>query len=93
MGHTIKSYVQCSVLVLENDTVLRLRNGFNHFSDVFSQFTKHIAPAFNHERPERSVQMRSVSNFRQQRVRNKFFEPKFKKPTLTKFGLKQKLKF
>lgn len=36
----------------------RVREGFNHFSDLFSEFTKHISPAFNHERPERSVQMR-----------------------------------
>ena len=36
----------------------KFKNGFNHFGDLFSEFTKHIAPAFNHERPERSVQMR-----------------------------------
>ena len=27
-------------------------------SDLFSTFTRHISPAFNHERPDRSVQMR-----------------------------------
>ena len=27
-------------------------------SDLFSSFTRHISPAFNHERPDRSVQMR-----------------------------------
>lgn len=36
----------------------RIKTGFNHFSDLFSEFTKHISPAFNHERPDRSVQMR-----------------------------------
>ena len=29
-----------------------------YFSDLFSEFTKHISPAFNHDRPDRSVQMR-----------------------------------
>jgi len=67
------SIMQWSFVILVSQTVIEVkiykllnyywiwsRNGFNHFSDVFSQFTKHIAPAFNHERPERSVQMRSV---------------------------------
>ena len=27
-------------------------------SDVFSHFTRHIAPSYHHERPERSLQMR-----------------------------------
>ena len=30
----------------------------SYLSDIFSEFTKHITPAFNHERPDRSVQMR-----------------------------------
>ena len=34
------------------------RNSSNYLSDLFSEFTKHITPAFNHERPDRSVQMR-----------------------------------
>ena len=34
------------------------RGSSSGFSDLFSEFTKHISPAFNHERPERSVQMR-----------------------------------
>lgn len=28
------------------------------FGDVFSAFARHISPAYNHERPDRSVQMR-----------------------------------
>ena len=35
-----------------------VRSGFNHFSDLFSEFTRHIAPSYHHERPERSIQMR-----------------------------------
>ena len=35
-----------------------VRSGFNHFSDIFSEFTRHIAPTYHHERPERSIQMR-----------------------------------
>ena len=35
-----------------------IRSGFNHFSDIFSEFTRHIAPTYHHERPERSIQMR-----------------------------------
>ena len=34
------------------------RTSSSGFSDLFSEFTRHISPAFNHERPERSVQMR-----------------------------------
>ena len=33
------------------------RSNINVFK-CFSEFTRHISPAFNHERPERSVQMR-----------------------------------
>ncbi len=33
--------------------------GLGHsLNDLFSHFTKHIAPTYHHERPERSVQMR-----------------------------------
>ena len=34
------------------------RNGFGYMTDLFSTFTRHISPAFNHERPDRTVQMR-----------------------------------
>ena len=33
-------------------------NLFDNSTLIFSEFTRHISPAFNHERPERSVQMR-----------------------------------
>ena len=33
-------------------------NPFDNSTLIFSEFTRHISPAFNHERPERSVQMR-----------------------------------
>ena len=33
-------------------------NLFDNWKLLFSEFTRHISPAFNHERPERSVQMR-----------------------------------
>lgn len=35
-----------------------IRSGFNHFNDIFSHFARYIAPAYHHERPERSIQMR-----------------------------------
>eukprot|EP00095_Tigriopus_kingsejongensis_P007871 snap_masked-scaffold127_size327531-processed-gene-1.2 protein:Tk07871 transcript:snap_masked-scaffold127_size327531-processed-gene-1.2-mRNA-1 annotation:"hypothetical protein DAPPUDRAFT_312162" len=35
-----------------------IKSGFNHLNDIFSEFTKHIAPSYHHERPERSIQMR-----------------------------------
>lgn len=35
-----------------------IKSGFNHFGDLFSEFTKHIAPTYHHERPERSILMR-----------------------------------
>lgn len=34
------------------------RSSTSSLEDLFSKFTKHISPAFNHERPDRSVQMR-----------------------------------
>ncbi|KAL3279140.1 hypothetical protein HHI36_016654 [Cryptolaemus montrouzieri] len=37
---------------------LRLRNVLSQFSDLFSEFDKYIAPAYHHDRCERSVQMR-----------------------------------
>ena len=34
-------------------------SGFSYYiGDLFSTFSKHISPAFHHERPDRSVQMR-----------------------------------
>lgn len=37
---------------------LKLRMSMSHFGDVFSSFSKYIAPAYHHDRCERSVQMR-----------------------------------
>lgn len=37
---------------------LKLRNALAQFSDLFSEFNKYIAPAYHHDRCERSVQMR-----------------------------------
>lgn len=36
----------------------KLRNALAQFSDLFSEFNKYIAPAYHHDRCERSVQMR-----------------------------------
>lgn len=41
--------------------LLRIRNFLSQFSDLFSEFNKYIAPAYHHERCERSVQMRIYS--------------------------------
>lgn len=38
--------------------LLRIRNFLAQFSDLFSEFNKYIAPAPQHDRCERSVQMR-----------------------------------
>ncbi|XP_012283820.1 transmembrane protein 181 [Orussus abietinus] len=40
---------------------LRVRNALSQFSDLFSEFNKYIAPAYHHDRCERSVQMRLYS--------------------------------
>ncbi|XP_071439308.1 transmembrane protein 181 [Hetaerina americana] len=40
---------------------IRIRNGLSQFSDLFSEFNKYIAPAYHHDRCERSVQMRLYS--------------------------------
>lgn len=40
---------------------LRVRNVLSQFSDLFSEFNKYIAPAYHHDRCERSVQMRLYS--------------------------------
>ncbi|KAG8258700.1 hypothetical protein J6590_025866 [Homalodisca vitripennis] len=34
--------------------LLRLRNALSQFSDLFSEFNKYIAPAYHHDRCERS---------------------------------------
>nr|CAD7573600.1 unnamed protein product [Timema californicum] len=40
---------------------LRARNALSQFSDLFSEFNRYIAPAYHHDRCERSVQMRLYS--------------------------------
>lgn len=40
---------------------LKLRSALAQFSDLFSEFNKYIAPAYHHDRCERSVQMRMYS--------------------------------
>ncbi|KAB0802999.1 hypothetical protein PPYR_05185 [Photinus pyralis] len=40
---------------------LKIRNSLSQFSDLFSEFNKYIAPAYHHDRCERSVQMRLYS--------------------------------
>lgn len=40
---------------------VKLRNVLSQFSDIFSEFDKYIAPAYHHDRCERSVQMRLYS--------------------------------
>lgn len=41
--------------------LLRIRNTLSQFSDLFSEFNKFIAPAYHHDRCERSVHMRLYS--------------------------------
>lgn len=41
--------------------LLRIRNSLSQFSDLFSEFNKYIAPAYHHDRCERSVHMRLYS--------------------------------
>ncbi|BES92769.1 Wnt-Hypothetical protein factor required for Wnt secretion [Nesidiocoris tenuis] len=41
--------------------LLKCRNTLSQFSDLFSEFNKYIAPAYHHDRCERSVQMRLYS--------------------------------
>ncbi|XP_065170507.1 transmembrane protein 181 [Atheta coriaria] len=40
---------------------LKIRNSLAQFSELFSEFNKYIAPAYHHDRCERSVQMRLYS--------------------------------
>ncbi|KAG8035262.1 hypothetical protein G9C98_001752 [Cotesia typhae] len=40
---------------------LKIRNTLTQFSDLFSEFNKYIAPAYHHDRCERSVPMRLYS--------------------------------
>lgn len=37
---------------------MKIRNALAQFSDLFSEFNKYLAPAYHHDRCERSVQMR-----------------------------------
>lgn len=39
----------------------RIRSSLSSFSDLFSEFNKYIAPAYHHDRCERSVHMRLYS--------------------------------
>uniref|UniRef100_A0A1B0C2U9 Transmembrane protein 181 n=1 Tax=Glossina palpalis gambiensis TaxID=67801 RepID=A0A1B0C2U9_9MUSC len=41
--------------------LLRLKSSLSQFSDLFSEFNKYIAPAYHHDRIERSVHMRLYS--------------------------------
>ncbi|KAF6213312.1 hypothetical protein GE061_011030 [Apolygus lucorum] len=41
--------------------LMKCRNTLSQFSDLFSEFNKYIAPAYHHDRCERSVQMRLYS--------------------------------
>lgn len=41
--------------------LLRLKNSLSQFSDLFSEFNRYIAPAYHHDRCERSVHMRLYS--------------------------------
>ncbi|RZF38143.1 hypothetical protein LSTR_LSTR005504 [Laodelphax striatellus] len=41
--------------------LMRIRNALSQFSDLFSEFNRYIAPAYHHDRCERSVQMRLYS--------------------------------
>lgn len=38
-----------------------LKNSLVQFSDVFSEFSRHLAPAYHHDRCERSIHMRLYS--------------------------------
>ncbi|XP_034939460.1 transmembrane protein 181 [Chelonus insularis] len=40
---------------------LKIKNALSQFSDLFSQFNRYIAPAYHHDRCERSVPMRLYS--------------------------------
>lgn len=40
---------------------LKIRSTLSQFSDLFSEFNRYIAPAYHHDRCERSVQMRLYS--------------------------------
>nr|XP_018915872.1 PREDICTED: transmembrane protein 181 [Bemisia tabaci]XP_018915873.1 PREDICTED: transmembrane protein 181 [Bemisia tabaci] len=41
--------------------MMKIRNVLSQFSDLFSEFNRYIAPAYHHDRCERSVQMRLYS--------------------------------
>ncbi|XP_066592166.1 transmembrane protein 181 [Prorops nasuta] len=46
----------------------KIRNILSQFSDIFSEFNTYIAPAYHHDRCERSVQMRLYSMHKRQLV-------------------------
>lgn len=48
--------------------LLRIRNTLSQFSDLFSEFNKYIAPAYHHDRCERSVHMRLYSMHKRELV-------------------------
>lgn len=50
-----------SALFEVNSQQSSFRQGLNHFNDIFSKFTKYIAPSYHHDRPERSIHMRLYS--------------------------------
>ncbi|XP_063707229.1 transmembrane protein 181 [Culicoides brevitarsis] len=57
MGKTSVN-AEYSYFVPTGGLVFRIRNMLSQFSDLFSEFNKYIAPAYHHDRCERSVTMR-----------------------------------
>lgn len=54
----IPTNAEYSYFVPTGGLILRIRNFLSQFSDLFSEFNKYIAPAYHHDRCERSVTMR-----------------------------------
>lgn len=54
----IPSNAEYSYFVPTGGLFLRIRSMLAQFSDLFSEFNKYIAPAYHHDRCERSVTMR-----------------------------------
>ncbi|KAL1464781.1 hypothetical protein WDU94_004399 [Cyamophila willieti] len=48
--------------------MMRIRNVLSQFSDVFSEFNRYLAPAYHHDRCERSVPMRHYSMHKRELV-------------------------
>uniref|UniRef100_A0A8D8PY66 Transmembrane protein 181 n=2 Tax=Cacopsylla melanoneura TaxID=428564 RepID=A0A8D8PY66_9HEMI len=48
--------------------MMRIRNVLSQFSDVFSEFNRYLAPAYHHDRCERSVPMRLYSMHKRELV-------------------------